>query len=131
MAKNISNNGAGAVYVTMEITEGDSLKELEAVTLESNNTVGYGASGGTLFGIVAKNNGNGLATIQVSGFVDGVHTVSGATIATVGKCLAVNGAGKVVSYTEAAVVNSKAAIIPTNAVAVSVDSTAYTCSVKL
>lgn len=133
MATNISNNGAGALYGTFHITSDDvsTLKIGEAVTLETGNTVGYGASGDFLFGIVEHIEGNGDATVQIKGVVNDVATVSGATIATVGKCLTVNGAGKVIKYAGATVTSGAAAVIPTNAIAVNVDSTACTADIIL
>lgn len=130
---NISNNGAGALYGTFHITSDDVsfLKAGEAVTIEAGNTVGYGASGDFLFGIVEHIEGNGDATVQFKGVRNDVATISGATIATVGKCLAVNGAGKVIKYAEATVSSGSAAIIPTNAIAVNVDTTNYKADIIL
>ena len=73
-----------------------------AVKLNSDGTVGFGASSPTtadaVFGIIIAYEMDGYASIQMSGYVEGVPTT--AAIDAGVKTLAVNNAGKVVSVSD-------------------------------
>ena len=105
-----SMNGVGSVsVVTMPLDKAtktaigektDNAKG-KAVALVGNNTVGYGADGDALFGIIEKAEKDGYASIQVKGFACKVT----ADAAAIGKYAAVDGAGGVKSAADGVVSN--------------------------
>lgn len=121
----ISVNGIGALRVTMFLdsttkttigTDYDSAIN-KAVALKGNNTVGYGTTGDALYGIIKKVEPDGVATVQVKGFVEGVPAITASSGTTLGSFLAVNGAGKVKNAAEGTVTKGIAtAVDTTNAV---------------
>lgn len=93
----------GAVCVTMPLdatTKAAIGKEYDkavgkAVALTSNNTVGYGTAGDALFGVIAKVEHDGFASVQVKGFACGLAGTASST--AINKFAAVDGAGGVKS----------------------------------
>lgn len=92
------NGVGGAEYVTMPIDE-ETVKVIDykfndaankAVALTGNNTVGYGADGDALFGVLKKVERDGYATVQVKGYACGISADSTAAI---NKYAAVDGSG--------------------------------------
>lgn len=67
----------------------------KAVALVGNNTVGYGADGDPLFGVLVKVEHDGFASVQVKGFACDLAGTASAT--AINKFAAVDGAGGVKS----------------------------------
>lgn len=94
-----SLNGVGGIEcVTLPLDE-DTIKAIDyklddavskAVALTSDNTVGYGADGDALFGVLKKVERDGYATVQVKGYACGITADSTAAI---NKYAAVDGSG--------------------------------------
>lgn len=67
----------------------------KAVSLTDNNTVGFGTAGDPLFGVIAKVEHDGYASVQVKGFACGLSGTASST--AINKFAAVDGSGGVKS----------------------------------
>ncbi len=97
MARNVSNNGIGALYGTFNIDTTGSDYDLvaddagKAVALSGDNEVDFGSDTGLLLGRL-EHVQDGIATVQLSGVVRLPYV---ATAPTVGDAVVVDGNGSV------------------------------------
>ena len=115
---NICFEGIGEVAATFCVEEGTELTAGQAVTLVSDGTVGLGADGGALCGVVICAEEDGCAAVQVSGMGKAGYTGTAPVIGW--NVLAVDGAGKI-----------KTGETGVNCMVVSVDTEAKTAVIKL
>lgn len=124
--------GVGGVAVTMQLdsaTMGKVKDDLsvacgKTVALTANETVGYGAEGGRIFGVIDHVEKDGAVNVRVGGFAVGIAI--SATVAkqpALGDGVAVDGTG--------GIVKADAATVTVFGVAVSVDTAAKTAVVLL
>ncbi|MCX7771679.1 MAG: hypothetical protein N2376_01025 [Clostridia bacterium] len=130
MRGGISFEGVG--YQGATFKAGDGIKALVAtanrdavvgkpVEISAADTVDLGTDGNTVFGFIDSYENDGYCTVQFRGFRTDVSTVD--TAPTVGKIVALDGAGKVKDSATTAKLR--------NPVFISVDATAKTATVFL
>lgn len=124
MANFISYGGIGVQAATFELdatTKTAIAKDFDsavgkAVALTGNNTVGYGTSGGAVFGFVLKCDARGLATVQYHGFREDVPiSATAANQPALGGGVCVDGKGGIVKPAADAASGGKVTCVDTTA----------------
>ena len=111
-------DGIGEMVATFHVAEGGEVLVGDAVTLTDGATVGMGASGNVLCGIVTCVDEDGCAAVQVGGFAQAGYTGTAPTVGM--NALCVDGKGGILVKSGGM-----------NCLVVSVDTHDKTCIVKL